>query len=168
MTGENNPSAGAAGLSVEESPPKRLLVPLDLEEPNPPALAKAEAIARRNGSEVTLVHVLEPFIQGVQGIDGIVPTVEEVNFQLLEQAKQRLERIRAEVAAKGVNCHAIVEMGKPWHIIVEVARKIAADLVVISTHGRKGLQHVLMGSTAERVVQHASCSVLVVRDSRKQ
>jgi universal stress protein A len=54
--------------------------------------------------------------------------------------------------------------GVPYHEIVQAGQQFKADLIVLGTHGRTGLQHVFMGSTAERVVRHAACPVLVVRE----
>ena len=61
-----------------------------------------------------------------------------------------------------------VRPGRPATEIVEAARELAADLIVIATHGRTGLQHVLLGSVAENVVRHAPCPVLTVREHERE
>ncbi|HMJ66829.1 MAG TPA: universal stress protein, partial [Candidatus Binatia bacterium] len=62
---------------------------------------------------------------------------------------------------------AEVRIGKPHHEIVSLAKVLGADLIVIATHGYSGLKHAVLGSTAERVVRHATCPVLVVREKEK-
>jgi nucleotide-binding universal stress UspA family protein len=81
------------------------------------------------------------------------------------KADNAIEALKQHLAlrAPGINCWAIVEGGVAYKAIVDTAKRIKASLIVISTHGRTGLAHVLIGSVAERVVQHSACPVLTIR-----
>jgi nucleotide-binding universal stress UspA family protein len=70
--------------------------------------------------------------------------------------------------APGVVEKLLVRQGRAFHEIAEAARTLKSDLVIISTHGFTGVKHALLGSTAERVVRHAPCPVLVVRQRERQ
>ena len=82
------------------------------------------------------------------------------------RAAEKIEEICRSLGKCGVKCRAIVEIGVGYQAIVEAVKKVHANLIVISTHGRTGLAHVLSGSVAERVVQHAVCTVLVSQPCR--
>jgi len=86
---------------------------------------------------------------------------------VLEQMKEKLAQLAREQINAEVPVFPHVEKGKPWAEIIRLAEQHEADLIVLGTHGRTGLQHWLLGSTAERVVQHASCPVLVVPPSAR-
>lgn len=72
-----------------------------------------------------------------------------------------------DLGKQGVKCRTLVEFGVAYQAIIEAANKAHANLIVISSHGRTGLAHVLIGSVAERVVQHAVCPVLVIHTLRR-
>ena len=152
----------AAGTVARAFAPKTILVPLDFSPLAEAALARAREIAGQFGSKLILLHVVEPMISPVEY--AIVPAeMEEMNLQLMAERKTRLGARREEVAGDGLACRAEVKLGKPWHVITEFAKSARCDLIVIATHGHTGPRHLLTGSTTERVVQHAPCSVLVVR-----
>jgi len=145
-----------------EFAPEVLLVPVDFSALSESALERAKQIAQQFGSKLYLIHAVEPVIHPVEY--AIVPReMEDINTQLVAERKTRLEAIHEKLAEEGVASKAEVKLGKPWQVIVEQAKKTQADLIVIPTHGLTGPKHLLLGSTAERVVQHAPCSVLVVR-----
>jgi nucleotide-binding universal stress UspA family protein len=155
-------AAAASEKTAAPFAPKRILVPVDFSQLSRAALDQALQIASQFGASVTLFHAVEPIIQPVEF--AIVPSeMEEVNMIQMQNARKQLEAIAAEKKTEQLARNVQVKLGKPWHAIVDEAARIKADLIVISTHGRTGLKHALMGSTAERVVQHAPCSVLVVR-----
>jgi nucleotide-binding universal stress UspA family protein len=88
----------------------------------------------------------------------------ETYLQEVEEAVQRsMEAALARVAAAELTGERVVLYGVPFQEIVETAKARQVDLIVMGTHGRTGLMHVLLGSVAERVVRLAPCSVLVVR-----
>jgi universal stress protein A len=155
------PGRAGAVAAAPSFGPKKILVPMDFIELSRAAVERAVRIAEQFGSSLVLLHAVEPVIQPVEF--AIVPAeMEEVNLAQMENAKKQLAAV-VEILGQRVGCVPEVRLGKPWHVIVEAAAQDAVDLIIISTHGRTGIKHVLMGSTAERVVQHAPCSVLVLR-----
>ena len=87
-----------------------------------------------------------------------------VDTRWIKSGRNMLDSIRREKITTDINSISIVTKGKPWQQIIATATAVAADLIVIATHGRTGLKHVFLGSTAERVVRHAYCPVLTVRE----
>ena len=142
--------------------PKRILVPLDFSELGTVALERAAGLAGQYDASLLILHVVEPIIYPVDYL--VVPReMEEGNLVLFEKARDRLNEIKKELAAENVKAETDVRIGKPYLEITELAKKRKIDLVVLATHGHKGLKHFYLGSTAEKVVRHSPCSVLVVR-----
>ena len=146
----------------DEFCPCKVLVPIDFSTLSTAALNKARQVAQQFGSKLHLIHAVELVIHHVDSI-LVPPEMEEVNQRLLTERKTRLESLRRELTAAGLDCRAEARFGSPWRTIVEYAKRTRCDLIVVPTHGHTGPKHLLLGSTAERVVQHAPCSVLVVR-----
>ena len=91
---------------------------------------------------------------------------EDINARMMRDGRSMLDELRRRAIAPTVTSDAVVAIGKPYQEIVATAKKKNADLIVIATHGHTGLKHALIGSTAERVVRHAGCPVLVVRQRK--
>lgn len=142
---------------------QRILFPFDFSDLAEQALEKATAIAARNNSSLTLVHVVEPIVHGI-GFALVPPEMDAINLREMARAQKRLQPIRSDVMAAGVKCRTVARLGRTWRGIVQTAEELKTDLIVMATHGRTGLDHALLGSTAERVVQHAPCSVLILRN----
>jgi nucleotide-binding universal stress UspA family protein len=163
---------------------KHLLVPTDFSEPANRALRYAIEEAVLHHAKVTLLHVLPSDTQtdvhyvtgapipGPQG--GVDPVAggrvggsvfpaqpEVVRRDLSDEALTQLRDLAAN-AFRGP-WEAAVAMGHPADTIIRVAQERSADLIIMSTHGRTGLQHVLLGSVAEKVVRLAPCPVLTVK-----
>jgi len=149
---------------------KKILAPTDLSELSQAGVRYALKLARATGAEVTVYHTVN--------YDEIVEYGEEVKERvalnrtsrptssLLETyhfALGRFVKDHFSDLIAGVKIHEKVELGKPDENIVEYAKTEGSDLIVISTHGRTGLSHMLMGSVTEKVVRHASCPVLSIR-----
>lgn len=138
-----------------------ILVPLDFSPPARQALDVAVAFARRYKAKLTLLHVVEPV--AMPEFVASSPLVLE-NDQLIAAAKQALgSMVKAAKIPTGTVEKLLVRSGSAFHEIAAAARTLKVDLIIISTHGYTGLKHVLIGSTTERVVRHAPCPVLVVR-----
>jgi universal stress protein A len=139
---------------------RSILVPIDFSKPSEKALDYAVSLAKQFGAKLTLLSVIEPF---PTPDFAYYPLVVE-NDKIMAETKRRLEQvpIKAGVAPELVE-KILVRNGKPHWEITNAAQTLKVDLIVISTHGYSGLAHVFMGSTAERVVRHAECPVLVVR-----
>ena len=140
---------------------KKLLVALDFSEPSRKALHSAAQMAADNGAEMVLVHVWQPTASLTGGPEFPISFAEDY----IQQAKDGLEDSKREAEQMGARrVSTIVLTGTPWHEIAELLRKDESyDLVVIGSHGRTGLKHVLLGSVAERIVRHVPVPVLVVR-----
>ena len=139
---------------------KRILCPVDFSEHSQAALAQAAEVARKFGAELTLLHVVEPILYPVAY--GL-PPVSPVDYESVarDSATKALERLAAGLP--GLKPLTRVDAGAASQRISELAKTEGFDLIVLATHGYTGLKHVLLGSTAERVVRLAPCAVLVVK-----
>ena len=140
---------------------KKVLVPIDFSEPSLKALNYAVAFANQFGASIFLVHVVEPasFLNDMRNVPLAVSDGEVANklhHKLVMLARKQIDPVTP--------VHPLVCIGKPFDEIVKTAKTFDADLIILATHGRTGLKRALLGSTAERVVRHASCPVLVVRE----
>ena len=143
-----------------------ILVPVDFSKESEKALAYAIPLARQFGARLTLLHAIEPIAR--PDFDGAFPLVlqnEKARKFCEGVLKQIVEKLEIEPALLE---KTLVRYGRPFHEISEAARTLKADLIVIATHGYTGLKHTFLGSTAERVVRHAPCPVLVVRRRANQ
>jgi universal stress protein A len=139
---------------------KSILVPIDFSKPSEKALEFAISLARQFGAKLTLLSVIEPF---PTPDFAYYPLVME-NDKIVAETKKRLEQVPLKAGVKRELVEkTVVRNGVPFKEITAAARTLKVDLIVISTQGYSGLAHVFMGSTAERVVRHAECPVLVVR-----
>lgn len=140
---------------------KSILVPLDFSAPSQKALDQAVAFARLFKAKLTLLHVVEPV--ATPDFAASFPLVME-DDQVIGAAREKLERaVAAARIPRTLVEKILVRFGRSFHEITEAARTRKVDLIVIATHGHTGLKHALLGSTTERVVRHAHCPVLVVR-----
>lgn len=155
--GKNCPSARKNGNGPLPLPWKNILVPTDLSEPSKRALKTAAALAQKCGAKLILLHVAQMPI--CCSFDA-PPEAGE----MMDLARKSLDDIARTIPAD-VAVETIVRFGtrEPVEQIVEEANKVSADLIVIATHGYSGIKRVLLGGTAERVIRHAPCPVLVVR-----
>jgi universal stress protein A len=161
------PAMAQAGLA-RRSPllrPKRILVPIDFSKESLKALRYAVPFAEQFGASLCLICVLDR-ASALYGGESIALAMPE--RALIDEARRRLLTLAADEIEEVVPVDAQVRTGKPWEEIVTVAKELDIDLIIIATHGYGGLKHVLMGSTAERVVRHAPCPVLVVREAEKE
>jgi len=145
---------------------KSILVPIDFSAPSKKALDYAVAFAEQFGAKLTLLHVVEPV--ATPDFANSFPLMME-NDKVMAACKARLQAL---VKQKAIDPKLVektlVRQGRAFHEIADAARTLKADLIIISTHGYTGLKHALLGSTAERVVRHAPCPVLVVRERERE
>ena len=138
-----------------------ILVPTDFGEGSNVALDVAVELSELLSAEILLIHTYEIPVVGFP--DGTLVATAELTSRLLEGAKQGLDaQVRAHEKA-GVRLRAIIKQGQPWRTIIDAAEELKVGLIVMSTHGRKGLPRALLGSVAEKVVRTAPCPVLTVR-----
>lgn len=138
--------------------PRNILLPIDFSESTDKVLDYAVPLAGKFCAKIVLLHVVEPMIYPPEA--GFVPVDET---KVIQAAKRRLKQIGEGISPSNLSVKSLVRLGSPYHEISEAARELKADMIVISTHGYTGLKHVFMGSTAERVVRHAPCPVLVLK-----
>ncbi|MEW6681484.1 MAG: universal stress protein [Nitrospirota bacterium] len=136
-----------------------ILVPTDFSEHSRPALSYAEMLAKTFDAKIVLVHVIDTVSFAVA--ESVQWT--ELYPRLAEKIQPMLDGLIRESERKGVSAVGRVTEGVPYDQIVKAAEAANADLIVIGTHGRTGMRHVLLGSVAERVVRLAPCPVLTVR-----
>lgn len=151
-------TAGASGLGFRV---KRILVPIDFSECSKQALRYALPMAKERGATLTLLYVVAP-VYGVGEYGAVDSTALEARMR--SAADQELAKLIEEEVHGEVPALSVVRLGAPASEVVEAARELPADLIVLATHGRTGLKHVLIGSVAEHVVRRAPCPVLVVRE----
>ena len=144
---------------------KTIVVPIDFSRPSNDALRYAIRLADQFGAVLRLVHVVEPapFLNDLPNVALIRSDAEIANA-----AKVKLQAIAQDDIDELIPVYPEVRIGKPYQEIVAAAKVGDADLIVIATHGYTGLKHALLGSTTERVVRHAHCPVLVVRQNKKE
>jgi nucleotide-binding universal stress UspA family protein len=141
--------------------PQHFLVPLDFSDYSTQAMDYAMALAHKLQARLTLLHVIQSLSMG--GGDMGVTLPYSYMQELEAELNRRLESYLERVTAAGLNGDVVLVHGSPYQEIVETAKTRQVDLIIMGTHGRTGLRHVLLGSVAEKVVQLASCPVLVTR-----
>ncbi len=113
-----------------------------------------------------LIYVVEPIIYPPDFSMGQI-AIPSVNTEWDDRAKDELEKLAASEIPKEIKVHIIVKTGKPFIEIIDTASEKEIDLIVIATHGPSGVEHILFGSTAEKVVRKAPCPVLTLREPIK-
>jgi nucleotide-binding universal stress UspA family protein len=143
--------------------PKRILVATDFSAGSDEALEHAIDLATGSGATLEILFVLEPELEAFPlGLN-----LGSDDGALLAHVDLELSR-RAELVTKaGLTCHTKTVPGNAAAEIVRHARDIGADMIVVGTHGRRGLAHVVLGSVAEKVVHRSTCPVLTIPFSKK-
>ncbi len=148
----------------------RILVPVDFSAHSDLALRYATTLADRFGATVEVLHVVEdPFVSGAWSAEALAPNIPELLADLVTAARGKLADLKAAALNRGVHLTTTVLTtiltGQPADSICAYATTEKFDLIVMGTHGRRGLSHALIGSVAERVVRKAPCPVLTVRET---
>lgn len=143
---------------------RRILLPTDFSGCANYAFPYAAAIARATHARIVCVHVVEPVVPavGYSGLADPMPMA-DMSEQLEDSAERELPRVTDCEELTGLEVEEVIVHGDAAAEIVRVADEQEADLIIISSHGRTGLGRMIFGSTAEAVVRHASCPVLVVK-----
>jgi universal stress protein A len=140
-------------IRVVKQPIQRILCPVDFSEASAAALAYAERLTRSTGAELVLVHAFD------------IPaslTYADVENPADPAVRKQLEEL--PVSFTDVKTVRVLHAGPPGEVICWLAQHRACDLIVMGTHGRTGLKHLLLGSVAEYVMRHARCPVVTVRE----
>lgn len=138
---------------------KHILVPTDFEGPSAEATDTAMGLAHAFGAKLTLLHVWEipiyPYMEFMLNSE-IIAGIEQ-------RAIKRLDEAVANVRLALPSANAVLKTGLPWGGIVDAIQELQPDLVVMGTHGRRGVNHLMLGSVAEKVVRLSPVPVLTVR-----
>lgn len=147
-------------MTTLKDPPKNILVPIDFSEQSEKAASAACALAAKTGATVHLVHA---YLIPVESV-GLAHTVSQHYVeQFVAESTAQLKELAGRLCPNAPLGPFQVVSGDPREVIVEKAQELHAELIVMGTHGRRGLKRALMGSVAESVARTAHCSVLVVR-----
>lgn len=143
---------------------RKILLPTDFSGCANYALPYAAEIARATSAAIICVHVVEPVVPAV-GYTGMAEPmpIGDIGEQLEDSAERQLPKLAECEECAGLDVEEIIVHGDAAGEIVRVAAEHEVDLIVISSHGRTGLGRIIFGSTAEAVVRHATCPVLVVK-----
>jgi universal stress protein A len=152
--------ADATPISFSEIKMRNILVPTDFTDCSHKALSYALSFAKLFSAEILLLHVVESVPVTAQ--DAMLQS-SMLTIALHEESETRLRRLQREIMADAP-VNVMTCDGLPWQRIVDIAREKSIDLIVAGTGRHTGLTRVLLGSTAERIVRHAPCPVLVVRE----
>jgi nucleotide-binding universal stress UspA family protein len=146
---------------------KRVLVPVDFSEPSLRALDYAVEFSRRRHAQLVLLHVVEPvYYPAAADMYGVGFDLGNVYGEIERAARAQLSQLAAKLRARRVAVRPLLSLGTAHQAILESAKKLKADLIIMSTHGRTGLSHVLLGSVADKVVRSAPCPVVTVPGRR--
>jgi nucleotide-binding universal stress UspA family protein len=120
---------------------------------------------RPRGTEVQVVHVIEPISVyfSAEWFPHFVPQVEKIEQDRLKEASTLVEKVCAKLRKAGFRNSKAILRGDPKSVLLDRATEWKPDLIVVGSHGLKGLNRLLMGSVSEAMVRHAACSVQVVR-----
>jgi universal stress protein A len=153
----------------DDLPYNRILVPIDFSEHSKKTVSYATRTASRHQSTIYLLHVFQIPDYVVTPYARRRQNSAEVHSQLgaaEQEARETLEEFAQKLLSKGIKVESFLRVGYPFDEIVLMAKHFDIDLIIIGSHGRGAISRLLVGSTAERVVEHAPCPVLVVKGSR--
>ncbi|WP_428422901.1 universal stress protein [Methylibium sp.] len=142
---------------------QRILVPTDGSDVTAKAIATAVSLAKALGSKVEALSVKEPF--PYSAISEIQPIAPQEYFDAQEQiAQRRVQQVAAACKAAGLDCETYtLEAVHPYEAIIEHAGQHGCDLIVMASHGRRGMSALLLGSETQKLLTHTAIPVLVVR-----
>ena len=142
---------------------KTILVPTDFSERSNAAIETALLMAKQAGAKIIFLHIL----QWPDHPDEMTPMADEGYAFMKDWANAFLTDLVHQAGREGLEASAEVVDGVPFLEIIQSAGKHAADLIIMGTHGRTGLQHLMLGSQAERVLRQAPCPVMTIKSSKE-
>lgn len=141
---------------------KQILVPIDFSPTSEHALDYAIDFAKKVGAKITVMHAYELPVYGFP--DGALVATADVAARILQSAQAGLQAAVEKHKGEGVEMTSILRDGPPPEEVAAVAKLTKADLVILGTHGRRGLRRAIMGSVAEEVIRACECPVLTVHN----
>ena len=142
--------------------PRRILLATDLTPASKPAFEEALRIAQEGDTELILAHAYQlPNLGQPVALAG--EAYDAMDRQLRQAAEKQMEKLVVEARRRQIRVRSLVIFGDPYEAIAKAATDEGADLVIMGTHGRKGVARFFLGSVASRVISTAPCPVLTVR-----
>ncbi len=143
---------------------RKILIPIDFSEHSLNALEYAKLFAGKFNAELILLNIVEPVVFTADLTMGqVIPSIESELYQKSEEkVKELVDSLRNKFNVRGV-----VKIGRPHVEIIEFAKDEGVDLIIIGSHGHTGVEQLLFGSTAEKVIRKASCPVLIIKSKLK-
>jgi len=147
---------------------RNILVPVDFSETSACALRYARALSAAFGSRLHLLHVVENLVAHAWTAEVYVTALPGLLDDVAREAGTRLQNLLTEEDRTRFHAQAAVVTGSPYAEVIRYAADNEIDLIVMGTHGRGAVEHVLLGSVAEKVVRKACCPVLTVREQQRE
>jgi universal stress protein A len=138
---------------------KTILCPTDFSEESYRAIEYGVRFAQVSGGTILIAHILHNPTTALFHPEGFVLSFEQVEGR----AQALLNELRDTRLGGFARCELLLDIGDPYEQLIAIATRRGVDLIVTATHGRTGLQHLVMGSVAEKIIRHAPCPVFVVR-----
>lgn len=145
---------------------KKILVPIDFSDYSKSALKYAQDFSEYFNAEIILIYVVEPMVYPPDFSMGQI-AIPAIDIELDKKAKIELEKLAHREINPNIKYQIVIKTGKPFVEIIQTASELDIDLIIIATHGHSGVEHILFGSTAEKVVRKAPCPVLTLREPFK-
>ena len=145
---------------------RKILAPIDFSDHARKAFGYARTFAERWDAELHLLNVVEPAVFPTEA--GLTPVgVMKLGDEMETSAKATIEQLASSPDLSGLKVHTDIAYGRASSAIIEYAGTHNIDMIIIATHGRTGLEHLIFGSTTERVVREAPCPVLTIRPQKE-
>ncbi|AFN76000.1 uspa domain-containing protein [Melioribacter roseus P3M-2] len=141
---------------------KKILVPVDFSDYSKDALKYAVQFAKQFDAKLYIIYVIEPVIYPADFSMGQV-AIPSLENDIKNRAEEEMDSLIKSYVDPSLETERIIKTGKPFVEIIETARDLDADIIIMATHGHTGVEHLLFGSTAEKVVRKAPCPVLTLR-----
>jgi len=142
---------------------QKILVAVDFSKESTLAAKFAVSMAQEFKAKLYVLHVVTPL---PQSMITEVPDFENFQKQYIDKSEEDLRQVIPQKIKEMIEVEEVIKIGRHYHVIVENAKDLDVDVLVIATRGRTGLAHILLGSVAERVVRHAPCPVFAIRNPK--
>ena len=147
---------------------KTVLVPTDFSEASESALRYGKAMAEAFGASLHVVHVMEDLLAHAWAAEVYVSSMPQLRDEIEKESRQRLVALLGDDECQRLRAETALLAGNPFIEIIRYAKAHDVDLIVMGTHGRGPIAHMLLGSVAEKVVRKSPCPVLTVREAQHE
>jgi universal stress protein A len=147
---------------------KTVLVPTDFSEASESALRYGKAMAEAFGASLHVVHVMEDLLAHAWAAEVYVSSMPQLRDEIEKESRQRLVALLGDDERQRLRAETALLAGNPFIEIIRYAKAHDVDLIVMGTHGRGPIAHMLLGSVAEKVVRKSPCPVLTVREAQHE